>query len=84
MNSARLFSQPMSFAYPLSANIHSNLVLFNKNMKYDMKVQYPESRYAVKIVELARDKGWLQGLAKHAADKKAEEDDDGPRDMSDM
>ena len=70
--------------WSLSANIHSNLVLFSKNMECDMKVQYPESRYAVKIVELARDKGWLQGLAKHAADKKAEEDDDGPRDMSDM
>jgi hypothetical protein len=53
-------------------------------MECTMKVQYPESRYAVKIVELARDKGWLQGLAKYAADKKAEEDDDGPRDMSDM
>jgi hypothetical protein len=47
-------------------------------------VDYPESRYAVKIVERARDKGWLQGLARHAADKKAEEDDDGPLNMSDM
>jgi hypothetical protein len=71
--------------WSLSPNIHSNMVIFNKNMECDMKVQYPESRYAVKIVELARDKGWLQRLAKHAADKKAEDDDDdGPRDMSDM
>jgi len=71
--------------WSLSANIHSNMVIFNKNMECDTKVQFPESRYAVKIVELARDKGWLQRLAKHAADKKAEEDDDdGPRDMSDM
>jgi hypothetical protein len=73
--------------WSLSANIHSNMVLFSKNMEYDMKVRFPESRYAVKIVELARDKGWLQGLAKHAANKKAEEGDDGddgPLDMSDM
>jgi hypothetical protein len=70
--------------WSLSANPHSNMVVFSKNMEYDMKVNYPESRYAVKIVERARDKGWLQGLAKYAADKKAEEDDDGPLGMSDM
>ena len=73
--------------WSLSANIHSNMVLFSQNMERDMKVRFPESRYAVKIVELARDKGWLQGLARHAANKKAEEaeeSDDGPLDMSDM
>jgi hypothetical protein len=70
--------------WSLSANAHSNLVSFNHNMKPAMKEKFPESNDAVKILELARDKGWLQGLARHAADKKAEEDDDGPRDMSDM
>jgi hypothetical protein len=70
--------------WSLSAGIHSNMVIFSKNMECDMKVQFPESRYAVKIVERARDKGWLQELARHAADKKAEEGYDGPLDMSDM
>ena len=62
--------------WALSANPHANLVHFSNNMRRDMKVQYPKSKYAVKVVELARDKNWLQDLAMHAANKKAAEDDE--------
>jgi hypothetical protein len=70
--------------WSLSANAHSNLVSFSNNMKSAMKEKYPKSNDAVKVLELARDNGLLIALARYAADKKAEEDDDGPRDMSDM
>jgi hypothetical protein len=70
--------------WSLSANIHSNLVSFNNNMTPKMKEKYPESKGAVKVLELARKSNYLKQLARYAANKKAEEDDDGPRDMSDM
>ena len=60
----------------MSANIHANLVNFSNNMRRDMKVNFPKSKYAVKVVELARDKNWLPDLAKYAADKEAVKDDD--------
>jgi hypothetical protein len=64
--------------WSLSANAHSNLVSFNHNMKPAMKERYPKSNDAVKVLELARDNGHLLALARYAANKKAEEDDDGP------
>jgi hypothetical protein len=70
--------------WSLSANAHSNLVIFTHNMKPTMKEMYPKSNDAVRVLELARDNGHLLVLARYAADKKAEEDDDGPQDMSDM
>jgi hypothetical protein len=70
--------------WSLSANIHSNIVSFNNNMTPKMKEKYPESKNAVKVLELARKSNYLNQLARYAANKKAEEDDDGPLDMSDM
>jgi hypothetical protein len=70
--------------WSLSANIHSNLVSFNHNMTPKMKEMYPASNNAVKVLELAREHDYLKQLARHAANKKAEEGDDGPRDMSEM
>ena len=70
--------------WSLSANIHSNIVSFNNNMTPKMKEKYPESKNAVKVLELARKGNYLKQLARYAANKKAEEDDDGPLDMSDM
>lgn len=66
--------------WALSANIHANLVNFGNNMKRDMKVNFPKSKYAVKVVELARDKNWLTDLATYAANKKAAEDEEGDPD----
>ena len=64
--------------WTLSANIHANLVNFSNNMRRDMKVNFPKSKYAVKVVELARDRNWLTDLATYAANKEAEKgDDDG-------
>ena len=63
--------------WTLSANIHANLVTFSNNMRRDMKVNFPKSKYAVKVVELARDKNWLTDLATYAANKKADDDSDG-------
>jgi len=70
--------------WSLSPNIHSNLVSFNNNMTPRMKEKYPESKNAVKVLELAYRNNYLKQLARYAANKKAEEDDDGPLDMSDM
>jgi hypothetical protein len=70
--------------WSLSANIHSNIVSFNNNMTPKMKEKYPESKNAVKVLELAQESNYLNQLARYAANKKAEEDDDGPLDMSDM
>lgn len=66
--------------WALSANVHANLVNFGNNMKRDMKVNFPKSKYAVKVVELARDKNWLTDLATYAANKKAAEDEEGDPD----
>ena len=64
--------------WALSANMHANLVNFNNNMRRDMKVNFPKSKYAVKVVELARDRNWLTDLATYAANKEVEKgDDDG-------
>ena len=64
--------------WTLSANIHANLVTFSNNMRRDMKVDFPKSKYAVKVVELARDRNWLTDLATYAANKEAGKgDDDG-------
>jgi hypothetical protein len=49
-----------------------------------MKEKYPESKNAVKVLEVAQKSNYLKQLARYAANKKAEEDDDGPLDMSDM
>ena len=70
--------------WSLSANIHSNLVSFNHNMTPKMKDKYPESNNAVKVLELARKNNYLKQLARYAANKKAEEGNGGPLDMSDM
>lgn len=70
--------------WSLSANIHSNIVGFNNNMTPKMKEKYPESKNAVKVLEVAQKSNYLKQLARYAANKKAEEDDDGPLDMSDM
>jgi hypothetical protein len=70
--------------WSLSANIHSNIVSFNNNMTSRMKEKYPESKNAVKVLELARNNNYLNQLARYAANKKAEEDDGDPLDMSDM
>jgi len=69
--------------WSLSANIHSNVVSFNNNMTPKMKEKYPESKNAVKVLELAQDNGHLIALARYAANKKAaadgdESDDDLP------
>ena len=69
--------------WSLSANIHSNVVSFNNNMTPKMKVKYPESKHAVKVLELAHENGHLIALARYAANKKAaadgdESDDDLP------
>ena len=64
--------------WTLSANAHANLVHFNSNMRRDTKMNFPKSKYAVKVVELARDKNWLTDLATYAANKEVEKgDDDG-------
>ena len=70
--------------WSLSADIHSNLRSFNHNMTPKMKEKYPESNNAVKVLELARTNNYLGQLARYAANKTAEEDDDGPRGMEDM
>jgi len=70
--------------WSLSPNIHSNLVSFNNNMTSKMKEKYPESNTAVKVLEVALKNNYLKQLARYAANKKADEDYDGPRDMSDM
>ena len=70
--------------WSLSANIHSNIVSFNNYMTPKMKKKYPESNNAVKVLEVAQENNYLKQLARYAANKKAEEDDDGPLDMSDM
>jgi hypothetical protein len=70
--------------WSLSANIHSNLVSFNRNMTPKMKEMYPASNNAVKVLELAREHNYLERLARHAANKKAEEGYDGPQNMSEM
>jgi hypothetical protein len=73
--------------WSLSANIHSNLVSFNNNMRPAMKEKYPKSSDAVKVLELARDNELLLALSRYAADKAAarednDEDDDGMPNMS--
>ena len=64
--------------WTLSTDKNANMVSFSNNMRHDMKVNFPKSKYAVKVVERARDKNWLTDLAKYVADKEAEKggDDD--------
>jgi hypothetical protein len=67
--------------WSLSSNWRMNRVIFKNNSSWSMKVNFPKSKYAVRVVELARRKGMLDGLAKYVADKvKAAEDDDGDDD----
>jgi hypothetical protein len=73
--------------WSLSSNRNANMVIFKNNMSRTMKVRFPESKYAVRVVELANEKGILMDLAVYVANriKAAEDDDDeGDPDMPNM
>ena len=40
-----------------------NRVIFKNNSSWSMKVNFPKSKYAVRVVELARRKGMLDGAS---------------------
>ena len=62
--------------WSLSPKADRNLATFRGNMSGATKEKYPRSRYAVRVLEVADEKGLLRSLAKYAADQKKLEEDE--------
>ena len=62
--------------WSLSGRADRNVATFNSNMSPEMKERFPRSKYAVRVLEAAKRRGWLHSLAKYAADQKKLEEDE--------
>ena len=71
--------------WSLSGRANRNVVTFNSNMSPTMKEMFPRSKYAVRVLEAAKRRGWLADLARYAAERvRSEEDDEDDDEDDDM
>ena len=70
--------------WSLSKKTKANLTAFRNVMTPAMKLKFPESRDATRVLEVANKRGWLERLARYAADKVADDAGDEDDDMPNM
>lgn len=70
--------------WSLSGMADRNVTTFNSNMSPAMKEMFPRSKYAVRVLEAAKRRGWLADLARYAAERVRPEEDDEDDDMPNM
>ena len=80
-NTEKANGQPL---WSLSKETGTNLATFRNTMMPAMKLKFPKSRGATRVLEVANNKGWLERLARYAADKVADDAGDEDDDMPNM